>query len=120
MAFGAMLGIAGVPLAGVELGIAASVLVLGAAVAFAAKPSLAIAAVLTAVFAVFHGHSHGTELPAAGSAVTYGIGFVAATLALHGAGLALGLLTQHNTGRFVARTAGAGVAVAGALLLITA
>src|SRR5208337_2025154 len=44
MAFGGMLGLMGVPLPGVEYGIAASAILLGVAVMFEARPPLAIAA----------------------------------------------------------------------------
>ncbi|HEY5308706.1 MAG TPA: HupE/UreJ family protein, partial [Casimicrobiaceae bacterium] len=63
MAMGAMLGFLGVPLPGVEYGIAASAIVLGTAVAFEVRPSLVVAALVVGCFAIFHGHAHGTELP---------------------------------------------------------
>src|SRR5215471_4455501 len=46
MAFGGALGVAGMPLPGVETGIAISAIIVGGMVAFAAKPPLWIAAVL--------------------------------------------------------------------------
>src|SRR6266545_3323120 len=64
MAFGGVLGILGVPLPGVETAIAMSAVVLGLMVALAARPPLWVAAVLVGGFAIFHGHAHGTELPA--------------------------------------------------------
>ena len=63
MAFGGMLGLMGVPLPGIEYGIAASAILLGAAVMFEVRPPLAVAAILVGFFAIFHGHAHGTELP---------------------------------------------------------
>lgn len=63
MAFGGLLGINGVPLPGVEIGIAASAVALGAVVALALRPPLWVAAVLVGAFAICHGHAHGTELP---------------------------------------------------------
>src|SRR5882672_12282368 len=60
MAFGGALGIVGMPLPGVETGIALSAIALGAMVALAAKPPIWIAAVLVGAFAIFHGHAHGT------------------------------------------------------------
>ena len=75
MAFGGMLGLLGVPLPGTEIGIAASAIMLGAAVMLEIRPPLALAAVVVAFFAIFHGHAHGSELPAwAGwSSVQHGI-----------------------------------------------
>ena len=64
MAAGALLGFLGEPLPGVEVGIAASAIVLGAAVAFELRPPLVLAALVVGAFAIFHGHAHGTELPA--------------------------------------------------------
>src|SRR5438874_1936888 len=54
MALGGVLGILGVPLPGVETGIALSAIVLGMMVALAAQPPLPIAAVLVGAFAIFH------------------------------------------------------------------
>ena len=64
MAFGGFIGLVGIPLPGVEIGIALSALLLGVMVASEARPPLAIAAAIVAFFAIFHGHAHGTELPA--------------------------------------------------------
>ena len=63
MAAGGALGMAGVPVPFVELGIAASVIVLGAVVAFVRRAPVVIAVGLVGVFAMFHGHAHGTEMP---------------------------------------------------------
>jgi len=65
MAFGGALGILGVPIPAVEAGIAGSAVVLGLLIAFKAKPPLWIAGSIVALFAIFYGHAHGTELPAA-------------------------------------------------------
>ena len=117
MAVGAVFGFSGVALPWVEFGIAGSVLVLGAAVALALRPSLAVSVPLIALFALLHGYSHGVELPASASALTYGAGFVAATLALHAIGIALGLLANRVPVRFAARTAGGTIACVGLLLI---
>ena len=83
MAFGGALGLLGVPLPGTKYGIAASAILLGAAVMFELRPRLAIAAMLVGFFAIFHGHAHGTELPPGQSALLYSMGFVIATGCLH-------------------------------------
>jgi urease accessory protein len=119
MAIGAAFGVSGRELPLVEIGIASSVLVLGAAVAMASRPSLIVSAALVALFALLHGYSHGVELPANVSALTYGAGFVAATLALHAIGIAIGLFANRIPLRYVARTAGAAIAVVGVVLLAT-
>src|SRR5215510_8796784 len=69
MAIAGAFGVLGVPLPGVEIGIAVSAIMLGAMVALAAKPPLWIAAVLVGAFAIFHGHAHGAELPVGADAV---------------------------------------------------
>ena len=119
MALGAALGFAGWALPWTEIGIAVSVLVLGLAIAFARRPSLAVSLTLIAMFALVHGYAHGTELPASASPLAYGFGFVAATLALHAVGLALGGLCVWAAGRVVMRGAGTAIAVAGIALLAT-
>ena len=119
MAIGAGFGISGRELPWLEIGIAASVLVLGAAVALALRPSLVVSAALVALLALLHGYSHGVELPANVSALTYGAGFVAATLLLHAIGIAIGLLANRIPLRYVARTAGAAIAAVGVFLLAT-
>jgi urease accessory protein len=113
MAFGGFLGLVGIPLPGVEVGIALSAIMLGLVVAGEAKPPLAVAAVLVGFFAVFHGHAHGTELPAGQSGLTYSIGFVVATGCLHAVGIAIGLVHRWKAGRIGLRLAGAFVAIAG-------
>jgi urease accessory protein len=120
MAVGAVLGANGVPLPWVELGIAASVIVLGAAIAFRVKPSLLASTAVIAAFALLHGHAHGTELPHSAAMVTYGVGFIAATLMLQGIGLALGTWASRSSSLAVTRTAGAAIAAVGFLLLVTA
>ena len=64
MSFGAMMGLLGMPLPGIEIGIATSAIVLGIMVLGEVRPKLIIAATLVGCFAVFHGHAHVTELPA--------------------------------------------------------
>ncbi|MEI1252204.1 HupE/UreJ family protein [Rhizobium aouanii] len=117
MAFGGALGILGMPLPGVEVGIALSAIVLGLMVALAARPPIWVAALFVGAFAIFHGHAHGTELPAAADGVAFAGGFVLATGLLHLSGIALGLLTKWDIGRLAIRTLGGGIAAAGVAFL---
>ena len=119
MAVGAALASSGVAFPWVEIGIAGSVMVLGAAVALALRPSLAVSIPLIGAFALLHGYSHGVELPANASALSYGAGFIAATLVLHAIGIAIGLMAGRMPVRFAARTAGGAIAVLGVVLLVT-
>jgi len=113
MALGGMMGLLGIPLPGVEFGIAASAIVLGAMVLSEARPPLWIAASIVGVFAIFHGHAHGTELPAGQDGLLYSAGFVVATGCLHGVGIAIGLIHKWKWGRVALRAAGGFVALAG-------
>lgn len=114
MAFGGMLGLAGVPLPGVEGGIALSEVLLGLAVLAEWRPALWVAAVIVGFFAVFHGHAHGTELPVGASGLAYSMGFVTATGTLHVTGIGIGTIHRWDWGRAALRAAGAVVAMAGA------
>ena len=98
MSIGGVLGVRGVPLPGVEIGVAASALALGLMIAIAARPPLWVAAVLVSAFAIFHGHAHGAELP-------------------HAAGITIGVLQRWTEGQRALRLAGVAIAVAGVYLL---
>ncbi len=117
MALGGTLGILGVPLPGVEIGIAVSAAVLGMMVALAARPPLWVAAVIVGAFAIFHGHAHGAELPPGADALAYSVGFVITTGLLHLAGIAFGLLARWPVGRLAVRTSGGVIAIAGLMFL---
>ncbi len=117
MAFGGMLGIAGVPLPHVELLIGLSVLGLGLAIATAWQPIELISILAVGLFAVFHGHAHGVELPNAADPVAYGVGFVSATGLIHVAGIAFGLLLGRAYHGYVGRAAGGLIALVGVYFL---
>jgi len=117
MALGGLMGLLGIPVPGVEIGIAVSAIVLGAMVLAEARPSLWIAAAIVAFFAIFHGHAHGRELPEGTSALLYSLGFVVATGLLHAVGILLGGAHRWAVGRRAVRVAGGGVAAAGLFFL---
>ena len=117
MAMGGFFGLLGVPLPGVEFGIALSAILLGFVVMLEAKPPQAAAAALVSVFAIFHGHAHGTELPPGENGLAYSMGFVVATGCLHGAGILMGLTHRWRAGRIALRLSGAAVTVAGLAFL---
>lgn len=119
MIVGALAGFSGVSVPFIEIGIAASVLALGAAVAFAFRPALVVSAAVIGFFALFHGYEHGASLPAHGMALTYGAGFVLATFVLHAIGLGAGLTLTALTSRpQVMRAAGGAIAATGLVLLV--
>jgi urease accessory protein len=113
MAFGGMLGLLGVPIPGVEIGIAISGLVMGLMVLFELRPPLWVAAVIVSSFAVFHGHAHGAELPAGSNALLFSLAFVIATGLLHLVGILLGETRRWPGGRRFVQGAGAVVALVG-------
>lgn len=117
MALGGLLGLLGIPVPGVEIGIALSAIVLGAMVLAESRPTLWLAAAVVAFFAIFHGHAHGQELPEGTSALLYSLGFVVATGLLHAVGILLGEAHRWSAGRQAVRAAGGGVALAGLFFL---
>ncbi|MES2933668.1 MAG: HupE/UreJ family protein [Pseudomonadota bacterium] len=122
MVVGALPGLMGIALPGIEMGIAASVVVLGCLVAFAIRLPTALGAALVALFATLHGYAHGAELPQQASAALYAAGFVAATALLHMAGLSLGQFAHSTMALRGVRLAGAasGAAIAACGVLLTA
>jgi urease accessory protein len=118
MLFGGALGVFGVGLPLVEVGIALSLVVLGAAVAMKWDLPVASAMALVGLFAIFHGHAHGSEMAFDASAATYGAGFVTATGLLHliGIGIGLGAGSLRASHR-IAQFGGAALAIVGVALL---
>jgi len=106
MAIGAGVGMIGVPLPPVELGIALSVVILGALILGAIRASVWVASAIVALFALFHGYAHGVELPSAADPIGYSLGFVLATGALHVVGIATGVLALVPRGETVLRGLG--------------
>lgn len=104
MAAGGALGMAGLALPGVEAGILTSVIVLGALVGAARRLPAALALPMVAAFGLLHGHAHGTE--AVGGAFGYELGILAATAALHGAGLLLAAGAAQRGQQVALRAAG--------------
>jgi urease accessory protein len=118
MVVGALGGASGVPAPGTEALIAVSLVVLGGAVALPVRSPVLAGAAICGVFAFFHGHAHGAELPADGSGLTYGAGFVLATAALHVLGVAAAVGSPRLAAAWLPRAAGAATVLAGAMLLI--
>ncbi len=121
MAVGFAASIIGMPLPFVEPAILASIVAFGLLIALAAPIPVGLVLTVTGFFAVFHGYAHGSELGAAG-ALTFGLGFVAATSLLHLAGVGIGAslmkLFAGPTGRTALRVAGGATAAYGMALAI--
>lgn len=118
MVVGGIAGIAGVAAGPVETVIAASVVALGGLIAASSIRRVRLGSwvpVVALAFGAAHGLAHGAEVPGSASPLTYVIGFVTATVALHLAGVALGSTVGRQ---LVARTALAGaVSLAGVMVL---
>lgn len=120
MALGGALGAMGVSVPFVETGITLSVVVLGAIVALGVKAPAAVAMGLVGLFAIFHGHAHGAEMPENAGGIGYAAGFMIATAALHTAGLGIGAAVGRigvRDGGLVTRIAGGLAAIAGVGLM---
>jgi urease accessory protein len=117
MAFGAALGVLGVPIPAVETGIAGSAVILGLLILLGARLPLWLASVIVGVFAIFHGYAHGAELPEAANPFAYGVGFVIATGLLHLIGIAFGLLVRWPSGVYVVRAGGGVISLVGVAFL---
>ncbi len=109
MLAGAFIGVGSAALPAVESAILASVMVFGALVALATRAPMAVSLAGLMLFGLAHGYAHGIEGPGGAS---YAIGFVIATAALHGLGIALARLGMPTT-----RALGGAVAVAGVALV---
>ena len=120
MVAGAGLALSGIAMPMVEFGIAGSVLAIGALIAFGTRLPVGVALGLVGLFALFHGHAHGTELPGFAHPAAYGAGFVAATALLHAGGVAIAFLVRRHAARLPFRIAGAAMAAVGGGLLLGA
>lgn len=110
MTVGAIVAGAGLVLPASETGIATSLLVLGLLLAFAVRPPAIFSMAMVGLFALFHGFSHGTEMPQAVSALTFALGFILATTLLHLLGVQLGRLCRGELSARLLRAGGSGIA----------
>jgi urease accessory protein len=89
LAIGAGMGAIGVDFPFIEVGIAFSLVVFGAALVSKQSLRAPMLIALTAGFALFHGHAHGTEMGSDLSAMSYAAGFMLVTALLHVVGVLL-------------------------------
>ena len=117
MFLGGMVAECGLPLPGIEYGIMASVLVLGLLIAASSVVPLSVGVSFVALFAVFHGHAHATEMVQGGSMAAYAGGFLLATALLHITGVAGGLAISRWLNAGAIRAVGGMISAMGLLLL---
>jgi urease accessory protein len=113
MIVGGLLGKAHVFIPFVEPAIIASVLVIGLVVATAMQLPLAASASLVALFALFHGHAHGAEMPDTAAGIAYGVGFLCSSVALLTGGIGLGRAARKMQLAWAFRYAGAAILTCG-------
>lgn len=116
MLVGFFYGVSGGVFPGAESLIVASLIGVGAILLWNVKISLGLGAALIALFSAAHGFAHGAEMPAGAQPLHFAVGFAAATLILHAAGLASSWGVLRYSARPCARVAGAGLAIAGLML----
>jgi urease accessory protein len=120
MVVGGIMGMAGVFIVGVEIGIALSIVSLGAAIAAAWRPAEWIALLLIGFFALCHGYAHGVELPLSDDPADYAVGFVLATGMIHVIGIGVGLAMKKPFGGGLSRLLGGLIALCGVYYLFIA
>jgi urease accessory protein len=114
MIAGALAGLWGFDLPGIELGIVVSVVAISLPVAFALGLPAPLATTYVGFFALFHGFAHGTELPLGAEAAPYVVGFALATAIIHAGGIAAGL----GIGRVETLRRAHGLRIAGAIVAV--
>lgn len=117
VAVGGLIGTFAVAVPWVEQVIALSALTLGLVVATTTRIPLVGALLLVAFFGLFHGHAHTTEMPVDVSGVSYGLGFLLASLTLNAVGITIGLVMQRLGRELLVRIIGGGIALYGAVLV---
>ena len=117
MLVGGIIGFMGIEIPAVEAGIAFSVIVFGAVLATGTRCVISVAMMLAGIFAIFHGHAHGAEMPMEAAAGLYCLGFASATILLHGLGLSVGTVLSHR--QMIHRWAGVGISIAGVVLSLS-
>ena len=87
MSLGGLAGAAGVSIPSVEGLILLSCAVFSILIIRRTRFSTQVSVMIVAFFAFFHGFAHGQEISTSASLISYTLGFILATLLLHGAGI---------------------------------
>jgi urease accessory protein len=113
MGVGFAVGASGVVLPAVELGVVASVFVLGLLALGAVRMPAVGAGLVVSAFAVFHGHAHAADMPAGALLAGYGAGLAASSAVLLATAGGLALFARHVGAmqRFAAERVAGGVYV---------
>jgi len=118
MAVGGGLGLVDIGLTSSELGIAASLVLLGLIIAAERRLPILLAMAGVGVFAIFHGYAHGSEMPTTAQPVIYALGFLTGTALIHIAGVIIGDIARHyESGKVALRVLGGLISVIGLLFI---
>lgn len=121
MPVGWLLGRVHVVFPPVELGIAVSVIALGAAAMWAQRLQARVVYAAVAVFALFHGYAHGSETPVGVDLAQYALGFMVGTAGIHLLGLFVGdMIHRDDRQNRAEKWLAGGVMLAGAWFLYLA
>jgi urease accessory protein len=94
MSIGGLIGTAGLTVPSAESIILLSGLVLSVLAVKKVRFNAKINVLIVAFFAFFHGYAHGYELSTSADFLSYCLGFITATLLLHGAGIMTAVFVQ--------------------------
>ena len=116
---GAAAGYWGLPLQHAEFGVAASVVVLGTALAVRSLARLTpIVFIAVVFFGLCHGFAHGIEMPRTASPARFSVGFMSASVFLHIAGLFMAeVLSAGPVQVRLRRAIGVAMAIAGVWMI---
>ncbi len=123
MVIGGIVGALGIGAPHVELGIALSVVVLGAAICLANNAQyqrwlISSSVVFVVIFGFFHGHAHGEEMPGAASPIFYTLGFVLTTCLIHLLGVFIGHWSTKDLLKRATPILGGAITFAGLYILL--
>ncbi|MEZ5648056.1 MAG: HupE/UreJ family protein [Alphaproteobacteria bacterium] len=117
MVLGGILAHLGLNMPAIETGIGLSVIVLGLAITLNLNPPIILSIALVGLFALFHGHAHGAEMPENASGFAYGLGFALATAFLHSVGILLAWSSTRLISSLIIRIGGSAITAIGIVLL---
>jgi urease accessory protein len=118
MAIGGLFGFMNLGFGQTELGIAVSLILLGAVIALERRLGIKIAMLIVGFFAIFHGYAHGSEVPTTSEPFLYALGFLTGTALIHIAGVVIGDIAQHyQRGKIILRGGGAAIFLVGILFV---
>nr|WP_283104186.1 HupE/UreJ family protein [Shewanella gelidimarina] len=120
MLIGGIIGLLAIPIPFVEIGIATSVLLLGLALAIDKRLPQLLVMGFVALFAIFHGHAHGVEMPQLADPALYVLGFIFGTASIHIVGVLLGMAMQQKDPQHrLIRSSGGVIALIGGYILVS-